>query len=472
MMEKFECMGIWWLPENPEKRLPGILKFTPDEGGVLELIGSFKNKRLGEMNNLIDPEIIVGVSSHGKNITLYKCLDKSFEVQPNFVLPELQFSSYYVNVIFIGVHFKKPEDVKFRSLYVHFSHLDEWIDASGFEIQNLLDKKEITISYKKPIFIQAVVGDYKITVESKVSYPTLSLGKREVSIKQKSYIKIESPKGISFYKYPKIMNHIQNFLTLGFMKPVYPMIIKGKTEVNKKLIKDKPYYPAVEVYYELPDIPKVPKKLSSFDMLFTFKDISGRFEFFFKNWFEKADLLEPVYNLYFGPLYNPQMYLQNQFLSVIQAIETYHRRKFEGKYISDEDYKPIYNRFKEIINKLDIEASFKDVLKSKLKYGSEYSLRKRLKDLFEKYAVITQNFIKDKNNFINIVVETRNYLTHYDKKLRDIANGGVLYNITEKLRTILQICLLDELGFDKEEIKSMFSRNRRYKAALLKKLFQ
>jgi len=38
-----------------------------------------------------------------------------------------------------------------------------------------------------------------------------------------------------------------------------------------------------------------------------------------------------------------------------------------------------------------------------------------------------------------------------------------LYRITQKLKTILQICLLHELGFDKEEIKSAFLRNRRYK---------
>jgi len=144
-----------------------------------------------------------------------------------------------------------------------------------------------------------------------------------------------------------------------------------------------------------------------------------------------------------------------------QAIEAYHRHKFEGKYLSDKDYKPIYNRFKEIIKVLDIEDSFKDALKSKLKYGNEYSLRKRLKDLFVKYRDITQNFIKDEDNFVNRIVDTRNYLTHYDKKLKNIAEGRDLYRITQKLKKILQICLLSELGFIKEEIQSMFLRDKR-----------
>ena len=112
-------------------------------------------------------------------------------------------------------------------------------------------------------------------------------------------------------------------------------------------------------------------RLYPYDMLFTFKDISDRFEILLKNWFEKADTLGPVYDLYFGTLYNPRMYLQHQFLSLIQAIEVYHRRKFEGKYLSDDDYEPIYEKFEEFINELAIEpffkeeASFKEALKSK-----------------------------------------------------------------------------------------------------------
>jgi len=44
MIEKFEYKGIWWLPDKPKERISGTLKFTPDEGAILDLIGSFKIK--------------------------------------------------------------------------------------------------------------------------------------------------------------------------------------------------------------------------------------------------------------------------------------------------------------------------------------------------------------------------------------------------------------------------------------------
>ena len=158
------------------------------------------------------------------------------------------------------------------------------------------------------------------------------------------------------------------------------------------------------------------------------------------------------------------MYLQHQFLSLIQAIEAYHRRKFEGKYLSDEKYEPIYKKFEGIINKLGIEDPFKDALKSKLKYGNEYSLIKRLRDLFEKYREIFDNFIDDRVAFINKVKDTRNYLTHYDKNLMENAvDGEQLYYVTQQLKIVIVICLLSELGFNFKEIKNLLVRNRRYK---------
>jgi len=441
MMDKFEYEGIWWLPDKPEKQVSGTLRFTPNEGAILDLIGSFKDTK--EINKMLELEIILGISSNGKNITLHKC----FETKSNVSVPRLLTSSFYANEVFVGAHFQKSEDIKFRELSICYSYLDEWVNISGFNIQ-YPDKREVVIKYKQPEPIQASIGeDCKMFIDFQVT-----IVQKEASIKQRTYIRIEPSVEKSLEEYWNIMRDIQNFLSLGVTEPVYPLTITGITEANNS---------PVEIYYHSPEISKVPKTLC---MLFTFKDISDRFEILLKNWFENADTLGPVYDLYFGTLYNPRMYLQHQFLSLIQAIEAYHRRKFEGKYLSNDDYEPIYEKFKKFINELAIEPSFKEALKSKLKYGNEHSLRKRLKDLFEKYKEVVDDFIEDKDIFVNRVVDTRNYLTHYDKNLMEKAvDGEQLYYVTQQLKIVIVICLLSELGFNFKEIKNLLARNRRYK---------
>lgn len=65
----------------------------------------------------------------------------------------------------------------------------------------------------------------------------------------------------------------------------------------------------------------------------------------------------------------------------------------------------------------------------------------------------------DKKSFINKVVNTRNYLTHYDQGLKNQAAGDEeLVHIIQKLKLLMEICLLSELGFSLDEIKSLLSK--------------
>lgn len=54
-------------------------------------------------------------------------------------------------------------------------------------------------------------------------------------------------------------------------------------------------------------------------------------------------------------------------------------------------------------------------------------------------------------------------MKHHDKKLKEhAASGEDLYRLSQRVRMLLEICLLTELGFSSEEIKALFSRNWRY----------
>ena len=128
--------------------------------------------------------------------------------------------------------------------------------------------------------------------------------------------------------------------------------------------------------------------------------------------------------------------------------------------MSDEDYKKVFKALESAIPDY-IEDNHKKSLKSRLKYGNEFSLRTRLKRIFKDNQENLKMFIKSKGKFIITVVDTRNYLTHYDQE-QDEPIVENLELLIQKLKILLEICLLKELGFSSEEIKDLFSRNRRY----------
>jgi len=454
LIEKFEYKGVWWLPSKPGKKVSGTLGFTPNEGAILDLIGSFKD--IKDINQILNPDIILGVSSNGKNITLYKC----FETRSSLSLPGLLTSSFYASVVFVGVHFEKTEDIKFESLSIHCSYLDDWVNISGFNIQHLSDKKELLIKYKWPESIQVSVNDdLKISIVVHADLPTISVVQKEACIKQKTFIRIEPSKAKSLEEYWSIMYHIQNFLSFGVTEPVHPLAIEGITEAHKIVIgKGKTYHPPISIFYKLPDISYVSKPLMPFDMLFTFKDVSERFEVLLRNWFEKAEMLKPVYDLYFGTLYNPRMYLQHKFLSLVQAIESYHRRTMRNYELPEDEHQ---KRITEILD--SVPSNYRKWLEWKFKYSNEPPLRQRLEDILEVCSEVLDEFIDDKSLFVDKTVDTRNYLTHYDPELKErSAEGEELHRLTQKLKRLLEICLLKELGFNSDDIESLISRIRRY----------
>jgi hypothetical protein len=42
--EPGEWAGLWWLPEEPENQIPGVLRYLPDGKLELSLIGAFEER--------------------------------------------------------------------------------------------------------------------------------------------------------------------------------------------------------------------------------------------------------------------------------------------------------------------------------------------------------------------------------------------------------------------------------------------
>ena len=65
------------------------------------------------------------------------------------------------------------------------------------------------------------------------------------------------------------------------------------------------------------------------------------------------------------------------------------------------------------------------------------------------------------DRFIHKVVETRNYLNHFDMGKKSVAVGGEeLYRITQKLKLLLEVCLLREIGIEGDRMSKILSRGR------------
>jgi hypothetical protein len=448
-MQEIEFKGVWWLPENQDNYISGILKFNTDDGAHLELLGQLVDDFNSEIN------IILGKTADGKDITLNKC----FEINRTFNSNGFPTTLIYANIIFEGVHFNKDEDIIFNEISCHYSNLDEWAWMNGFNINT--SKDELEIRYKLPPEVTAEVNEgYAIVVYPVIQTPSHCIVQKEAHIIQKIYVKAINQKLNSFEEHIKQLHHMQNFISLGVGEPVVIIDIIGKTEVNKEEINGEPYYPKVTIYFCTKQSLKERKPILPPNMLFSLRVIKDEFNDLIKKWFDRAEVLEPVFNLYFGTLYNSDMYLEQKFSSLIQAIESYHRRTKINTDIEPDEHK---KRISSIINSVDIQ--YKEWLKGRLSYSNEPTLRKRLNDMFNECSNLLNLTSPDKiKSFIGKICDTRNYLTHYDNSLVDrAAKGRELLRICDLLKILIEFNLLLEIGFNNETANELLSEKyRRY----------
>ena len=217
-MERFDYKGVWWLPDNPDEKLAGICSFTPTQGGDLELIGDFST--LVDFHTSNEPLIILGSTFDG-DVTLYNCFWKQKQKNHGGV----KISLYCVNLIFSGVHFYSDSEVKFKSISIHYSLMNMWVNTETFSFRHLADEEQLIYKGWNQLAKSKINDNYNLSIGIGCGQ-SISLVEK-ITIDRKVFLTIEATEEKHYYEYSRVMTHVRNFLTLGITKPVSPLIMNG-----------------------------------------------------------------------------------------------------------------------------------------------------------------------------------------------------------------------------------------------------
>ena len=458
-MERFDYKGFWWLPNNPTEKLAGICSFTLSEGGDLELIGDFST--LVDFHTSEEPLLILGSTLEGE-VTLYNCFLKEKKKRHGSV----EVSLYCVNLIFSGIHFYSDLEVKFKSISTHYSLMNAWVNTETFSFKHSEDEEQLIYKGWNQLAQANIDSNYSLSIGIGCGQ-SVSLFEK-ITIDRKVFLTIEAMEETHYREYRKVMTYVRNFLTLGITKPVSPLIMNGFVSRDSRTL-------VVRIIGKIADssINVLDSKISWSDMFFSFRDVSDKFELLIKNWFDKAKDLGTVYELYFGVLENPDLYYpQQEFLSLIQALESYCQKDLNPELKKLERTEEEHSRILESImshtpeehqgwlksklkssNSLSLSAKLMSLLKS----GSLQDIFKHLKRSENAFNVFLDGQLRDK--FVNGVVKARNQLSHGNGYDGDVYGKDFRLQI-QMLKVLVEILLLKELGFCKEDIGVLLLRSR------------
>lgn len=133
LAESHEWSGLWWLPEAPDERAPGVLRYDRDGGAMLTLIGTFDDRLISlpapGMTVMHEGSQTWGVI-HGvaekREITLLHCIPTNTERTFGARVESPDKQTVSVRSALIGVHAADENDALFEALQVSIENLGRW----------------------------------------------------------------------------------------------------------------------------------------------------------------------------------------------------------------------------------------------------------------------------------------------------------------------------------------------------------
>jgi len=457
MTEELTIKGEWFLPKSKEHRVHGTLTYHPQDGTDLELYGSLDGEDF--FPQFKDEEIILGLTSDSKQVTLYSC---NMTKSGGATLVQGEESgkpsvAYSIRFALIGFHADTLADIKFNRISSEIFNLGEWVGITGFKRDptdfEKLKRHEITVEYKLPEAIE-----FQLNKEAKgrfnfiANHPGFSRYQKTINITQRVEFQVDINEEKNIDELLTYVISFQNFLTLALYKSTYPLSIKLSGDRHKKEYADgKTYNKSITLLFSSSNFKKSETPKFDLDMIFNYHLIKADFPKIISNWFSKYELLEPAFDLVFEQFYNGNRFTVNTFLNLAQSAETFHARIHNHTRIPKVQYK----KMKEEILKVTA-TEYHSWLNDQFNFGNNLNLHVRLTELTNSYSnKILDKILGDKTEFVLNVKYSRNYYTHYSKDGKKKAlKGGELFYLSERLKILLVCSFLIEVGLDKVLLSS------------------
>jgi hypothetical protein len=437
-VQKQQFEGYWMLAGS-DNSVPGSLTFSPDDGVRLALNGAFnEDAALGSDTKY---HTIHGVTPNNKQVTLARCLRGKSTFAAAY--PVCEYTSSWM---VIGCHFPSYEEMRFKDLSVSYFNLPEIFGVTGIteELTFGPSEMDITLGYKQPDRLTCQLDDFTISTAHSWSVEGDRFEHREV--RQRAWLTAEANDA----------RHIDDFLKGPFRSLQTMLELTADSALPIEAMTGKPdladSHDEVELFFRPPRHVPAPKRRHPMELLFTIYGLGPRFGECLQRWHAGRERYGPTFDLFFA-LGRLALFLEHQFLSLIQAVESYHRRAFPNHALPPKEHAALVERvMRALRNAENLSDDHRRWVESKIRYN-EPPLVDRLLQIYDMLPTKVQRSLGSADKFARTIANTRHYMTHWDEAKRPGAlTGSDLFPAVQRLRLVIKAIFLHELGLATDDV--------------------
>ena len=446
-------LGNFWVGDNVEENFSG--QINQNNNNAFEI--SFINVNF---NNYNENHILLNGIVGNKKLSL---IIINNPIKSTYA--KVENNTYYITYLFVGIHYNNQEDIKFDNINIKIYNINSTINLHSLSTST--SKPEILL-IKNPVkSYTAKLKEFilEICLETKCSFGLSSNG-QYANFNEEIILKLN-------YDEPKNINEICSHLVI--IKYLFTFLTERSEIIG---LYESSNDTKINMF-----LPIMAKTYNTKTQHFALLQLNeNNIKKIFNNWFKNYKSLNGVYDLYFSTI-DSNLSSETLFLTYCQILESYHRKRYLGEYVSKEKFEEFKGKFtlcatkmeglNEIVSK-ENKSQFLNKILNSIQYSYEFTLKDRLKEIFnefegcELFINIINKFTDEETidkgikTYCDIIKDGRNYYTHYGEEPKHLLKGIKFLELKDSLNLIVQMIFLKEFGLTDSEINNI-TKNPRFK---------
>ena len=358
-----------------------------------------------------------------------------------------------------GLHLGNPEEALARSIELQPRFLGSWFGQTLITTTPDIESGAVAISYPGKLERSYGTREGTFSVGRRADSFTLTFSHQAQSLKEMFWCRLDFAKPKNFDAVLALISALEGFFSFATMQPSkskHTSIRSSETEIGQL------------IFGRTSADAAIGDEDAHTEILFGYDDTKDNLGKVVDRWLAAHHKIEACQQL-LAFARNPTTTLENRLVALCQGLESFHRKSGHGAYIEKDEY--LTKWYPKILAAIpqNIDPALLNALKSRFRYGYEYSLRKRLTDMFTQHAAELASYIRNVGEVVGYAAEERNAYTHLDRDTPPLDAMSVAA-LCLCLELLLTSCILEEIGFSQEQRKRIFDRNQyylRYRSRLL-----
>ncbi len=183
-------------------------------------------------------------------------------------------------------------------------------------------------------------------------------------------------------------------------------------------------------------------------------------------WFSTPVEFIPLENLIYGTIRHSSLFVETEFLSLAQALESLHRLTDRSTVVERTAFRQALKRLCHFIAQVCGDSPLSDRLRDGIRHANEPTFSTRIQSLLARInPERLAQLIGDPVVFERTLRQTRNYFTHpgIAKKPNVLTDAKEIFLFNQKLHVLLRLLMLKSIGFCEQEVfDCIFQQSRRW----------